>query len=137
MVENSDVMKGVLSKNSQLTEKIHNDIAVTDPESVTPDSSMDPITIPKTQLDPIIVPNYIPETLLDVSISDSPALIQTGNITSTPERSVSLVSRTVIHLVRPNHSHVIEDITVLLSQIVSNQNSFSTNGDGFTVIKKR
>ena len=59
VVENNDLIKGVLSKNYQLTEKIHDDTVVTDPESDTPDSSMDPIIIPKTQLDPIIKPRSI------------------------------------------------------------------------------
>ena len=58
-------------------------------------------------------------------------------MTSTHERYVSPVSRTVIHLLRPDHGHVTEDITVLLSQIVGSQKSSSTNGDGFTGVKRK
>ena len=79
---------------------------VTDTESDTPDSSMGSIIIRETQLDPAIEPMYIQETQLDASISDSPALIQNGNITSTTERSAFPVSRTVIpKTVRSVHSH--------------------------------
>ena len=78
----------------------------------------------------------IHETQSDVSKSDSPALIQNGNIASTLERSASPVSRTAIPLVRPDHSHKTEDSPVLLSQIVGSQKS-SSNGDGFTVVKRK
>ena len=122
--------------NYQLTEMRVDDTVVTDTESDTPDCSMGSIIIPETQLDPTIEPMCIHETQLDVSISDSPALMQNGNITSTPERSASPVSRTVIHLVRPDHSHKTEDSPVLLSQIVGSQKS-SSNGDGFTVVKRK
>ena len=90
---------------------------------------MGSIIIPETQLDPMIEPMYIHETQLDVSVSDSMVLIQNGNITSTTERSASPVSRTIIPLVRPDHSHKTEDSTVLLLQIVGSQKS-SSNGDG-------
>ena len=80
---------------------IHDDMAVTDSEPYTTDSSMDTITIPETQLDPIIDPMSIPETQLNVPINDSQALIQTGNMTSTRERHASTVSRIVGPLVRP------------------------------------
>ena len=122
--------------NYQLTEMILDDTVVTDTESDTPDSSMGPIIIPETQLDPTIEPMSIHETRLDVSISDSPAIIQNENITSTPERSTSPVSRTVIPIVIPDHSHKTEDSPVLLSQIVGSQKS-SSNGDGFTVVKRK
>ena len=79
---------------------------VTDPASGMPDSSMDPIIIPETQLDPMIEPMSIPESQLDISISDYPALIQNDNMTSTPERSASPVSLTVTLLVRPDNNHV-------------------------------
>ena len=109
---------------------------VTDQASGPPDSSMDPIIIPETQLDPMIEPRSIPEFQLDISISDYPTLIQNGIITSTPERSASPVSRTITHLIRPDNSHVTVDSPVLLSQIVGSQKS-SRNGDGFTVVKTK
>ena len=98
-------MQGDVKKGLHLSDMILDDTVVTDTKSDTPDSSMGPISIPETQLDPTIEPMSIHETQLDVSISESPALIQNGNITSTPERSSSPVSRTVISLVRPDHSH--------------------------------
>ena len=122
--------------NYQLTEMKLYDTLMTDTESDTPDSSMGSIIILETQLDPTIESMSIHETPSDVSISDSPALIQNGNITSTLERSASPVSRTVIPLVRPDHSHKTEDNPVLLSQIVGSQKS-SSNGDGFTVEKRK
>ena len=76
--------------------------------SDTPDSSMNSIIIHETQLEPMIKPRPIPESQLDISISDYPALIQNENITSTPERSVSPVSRTVTPFVRPDNSHVLK-----------------------------
>ena len=109
---------------------------MTDPASGTPDSSIDPIIIPETQLDPMIEPRSIPESQLDISISDYPALIQNGNITSTPEISASPVSRTVTPLVRSDNNHVTVDSPMLLSQIVGSQKS-SRNGDGFTVVKRK
>ena len=66
--------------NYQLTKMRLDDTVVTDTESDTLDSSMGPIIIPETQLDPTIEPMSIHETQLDVSISDSPALKQNGNI---------------------------------------------------------
>ena len=83
----------------------------------TPDSSMDPIIIPETQLDPMIKPRSILESQLDISVY--PALIQNGNSTSTHERSASPVSGTITPLVRLDNS-----------QIVGSQKS-SSNGDGF------
>ena len=107
--------------NYKLTEMRLDDTVVTDTESDTPDNSIGSIIIPETQLNPTIEPMSIHETQLDVSISYSPVLIQNENITTTPERSVSPVSRPVIPLVRPDHSHKTEDSPVLLSQIVANQ----------------
>ena len=71
--------------NYQPTEVKLYDTVMTDTESDTP----------KTQLDPTIEPMSIHETQSDVSISDSPVLIQNGNITSTIGKSASPVSRTV------------------------------------------
>ena len=122
--------------NYQVTEMKLYDTVMTDTESDTPDSSIGSLIIPETQPDPTIEPMSIHETQSDVSISNSPALIQNGNITSTLERSASSVSRTVIPLVRQDHSHKTEDSPVLLSQIVGSQKS-SSNGDGFTVVKRK
>ena len=127
---------GEVVGNYQLTELKLYDTGMTDTESDTPDSSMGSIIIPETQLDPTIESMSIHKTQSDVSRSDSPALIQNGNITSTLERSASPVSRTVIPLVRPDHSHKTEDSSVLLSLIVGSQKS-SSNGDGFTVVKRK
>ena len=127
---------GDVGGNYQLTEMRLDDTVVTDTESDTPDSSMGTIIIPETQLEPTIEPMSIHETQLDVFISDSPAIIQNENITSTPERSASSVSRTVIPIVIPDHSHKTEDSPVLLLQIIGSQKS-SSNGDGFTVVKRK
>ena len=62
--------------NYQLTEMRLDDTVVTETESDTPDSVMGSIIIPETQLDPTIEPMSIHETQLDVSICDSPAVIQ-------------------------------------------------------------
>ena len=56
VVGNSDLVNENLSKNYQLTEMRQDNIVVTDPASGTPDSSIDPIIIPETQLDPMIEP---------------------------------------------------------------------------------
>ena len=95
VVGKSDLVNGVLSKNYQLTEMRQDNTVMTDPAPDMPDSSMDPIIISETQLEP----RSIPESQLDISINDYSALIQNGNITSTHERSASPVSRTVTPLV--------------------------------------
>ena len=138
VVGNSDLVNGVLSTNYQLTEMRQDNTVVPDPASGAPDSSMDSIIIPETQLDPMIEPRSIPESQLGISISDYyPALIQNGNITSTPERSASPVSRTVTPLVRPVNSHVTVDSPMLLSHIVGSQKFSASNGHGFTVVKRK